>query len=282
MAKNKPFLKSVIPGILLAFVFMLGGMPVVKASPNNYLLGARFDAMSNATVMIPDLWSISHNQAGLGWVTSPSVGFHFENKFAIPQYSLSAIAASVPTGHGSVGAMLYYFGYSQYHDIRVGLAYGHAFSKRFSAGIQLNYFNTYIADYYGSYHSVVAEGGIMAIPVDNLYVGVHVYNITASKMSDPEREPLPVIFRVGLGYEFQQRLFVSMETEKELDKSVVLKGGAEFNINKTFFLRAGYSTNPGKPSFGFGFLFYNFRADIAVTLHPTLGFTPYFSLLYSF
>ncbi|MCD6202182.1 MAG: hypothetical protein J7K46_10290 [Bacteroidales bacterium] len=267
---------------LVVLSFLLQGGFTARTQPLNYYLGARFDAMSNATVMIPDLWSVSHNQAGIAWVTSPSVGFHFENKFAVPQYALSALSAVIPTGHGSIGTMMYYFGYSMYHDIRVGIAYGHSFSERFAAGIQLNYINTYIADAYGSYHSVVAEGGIMAIPVENLYLGVHVYNFTASKMSDPEREPLPVIFRMGMGYQFQQGLFVSVETEKEKDHKAVFKTGAEFNINKTFFLRAGYSTNPGEPSFGFGFLLYNFRADIAVTLHPTLGFTPFFSLMHSF
>jgi len=257
-------------------------MCVGKAQPLNFYLGARFDGLSNATVMIPDLWSVSQNQAGIAWVPSPSVGLHFENKFAVPEYSLSAMSAVIPTGHGSIGTMLYYFGYSMYHDIRVGIAYGHSFSERFAAGIQLNYINTYIADSYGSFHSVVAEGGIMAIPVENLYLGVHVYNLTASKMSDPERDPLPVILRMGMGYQFRQRLFVSIETEKDKSHKAVFKTGAEFNINETFFLRTGYSTNPGKPSFGFGFLFYNFRADIAMTLHPTLGFTPYFSLMYSF
>lgn len=280
MIKTKLFSKIFLR--ISVFSILLTSGYVVQSQPLNYLLGARFDAMSNASVMIPDLWSVSHNQAGLGWVNTPSVGFHFENKFAVPEYSLSGIGASIPTGHGSVGAMLYYFGYSQYHDVRVGLAYGHAFSEHFTAGIQLNYIGIYIADEYGTFSSVVAEGGIMAIPVKNLYVGAHIYNITASKMNDPEKEPLPVIFRLGLGYEFWDQLFVSLETEKELNKSAVIRTGAEFNVNKTFFLRAGYSSNPGKPSFGLGFLFYHFRADIAVTLHPTLGFTPYFSLQYSF
>ncbi len=280
MTKTTSFKKLLLRHIVY-FVLLSGGYGV-QAQPNNYLLGARFDAMANASVMIPDLWSVSHNQAGIAWVTSPSVGFHFENKFAVPEYSLSALSAVIPTGHGSIGTMLYYFGYSQYHDIRVGLSYGYAFTDYFAAGVQLDYIDTYSADAYGSYHSLAAEIGIMAIPVENLYLGVHVYNFTASKMSNPERDPLPVIFRVGLGYEIQQRLFVSAETQMETNESVVVRMGAEFNLNKTFFLRVGYSTNPGTPAFGLGFLFYNFRADISASINPNLGLTPYFSLMYSF
>jgi hypothetical protein len=252
------------------------------AAPNNYLLGARFDAMANATVMIPDLWSLSHNQAGLGWITSPVVGFHFENKFAVPQYSLSALGAAIPVRPGTLGLMFYYFGYSQYHDTRIGLSFGRAFTEHFAAGIQLNYIGTYIADEYGTYSSVVAEGGIIAEPVDNFFIGAHVYNFTASKMTNPEREKLPVIFRVGLGYEIKDIVFVSAETEKNLDETMVFRTGVEVSALKNFFLRAGYSTQPSRPSVGMGYIFKGFRGDLAFTLHPQLGFTPYFSLLYSF
>jgi len=254
----------------------------VRGAPNNYLLGARFSAMANATVMIPDMWSISHNQAGLGWLTRPVVGFHFENKFAVPQYSLSAVAAAVPLKPGTVGFMFYYFGYSKYHDTRFALSFGRAFSDRFAAGIQLNYIGTYIAEDYGTYSSLVAEGGIIAQPVDNLYIGAHVYNFTASKMTNPEREPIPVIFRIGLGYEINKIIFLSVETQKETDEKAVFRTGVELSALQNFYLRAGYATNPSRPSFGIGYLFKGLRGDLAFTLHPQLGFTPYFSLLYSF
>ncbi len=251
-------------------------------APNNYLLGARFDAMANATVMIPDLWSLSHNQAGLGWIRRPVVGFHFENKFAVPQYSLSALGAAIPVKPGTIGFMFYYFGYSKYHDTRFAVSFGRAFTERFAAGIQLNYIGTYIADEYGTYSSIVAEGGIIAEPVKNLYLGAHVNNFTASKMTNPERERLPVIFRVGAGYQIQNIIFFSVETEKNLDEKAVFRTGVELSALQNFFLRAGYSTNPSRPSFGLGYLFKGFRGDLAFTMHPQLGFTPYFSLLYTF
>ncbi len=269
-------------GFFFLFFLMTAVAGSLRASPNNYLLGARFDAMANATVMIPDLWSLSHNQAGLGWITSPVVGFHFENKFAVPQYSLSAVGAAIPAKPGTFGLMFYYFGYSQYHDTRFALSFGRAFTEHFAAGVQLNYIATYIADDYGTYSSLVAEGGIIAEPVDNLYIGAHVYNFTASKMTNPEREKLPVIFRVGVGYEIKSIIFVSVETEKNTDEKGVFRAGVELSALQNFFLRAGYSSNPSRASFGLGYIFKGFRGDLAFTLHPQLGFTPYFSLLYSF
>lgn len=267
---------------MVVWLLVTGSGEVLRASPNNYLLGARFSAMANATVMMPDLWSLSHNQAGLGWLKRPVIGFHFENKFAVPQYSLSALGAAIPMKPGTLGVLFYYFGYSKYHDTRIGLSFGRAFTDHFAAGIQLNYIATYIADDYGSYHSLVAEGGFIAQPLNNLYLGFHIYNITASKMSNPEREALPVIFRIGAGYEFQKVLFVSVETEKNVDEKAVFRTGVEVNAVENFFLRAGYSTTPSRPSFGIGYLFRGLRGDLSFTLHPQLGFTPYFSLLYTF
>jgi len=282
MTENIINLKNILYAGLLFIILPSGCIDFAIASPNNYLMGARFDAMANATVMIPDLWSISHNQAGLGWVTSPSAAFHFENKFVVPQYSLSGIGIVIPTKPGTMGVMLSYFGYSKYHETRFGLSFGRAFSEHFAAGIQLNYISTFVADEYGSYGSLVAEGGIIASPVKNLLIGAHIYNITRASMPNPEKDPIPTIFRLGLGYQLQKRIFISVETQKDLDKQAMFKTGLEVMAIDNLFLRAGYSTRPGKPSFGLGYLVKGFRGDIAFTLHPQLGFTPYFSLMYSF
>ena len=99
--------------IYITCFILITGTPGFSG-PDNYLLGARFAAMGNASVMIPDLWSLSHNQAGLGWGRSTSAGFHFENKFVIPQYSLSAAGIAIPVKPGTLGVMIYYFGYSKY------------------------------------------------------------------------------------------------------------------------------------------------------------------------
>ena len=64
----------------LIFFLVLFNFHSIFAGNENYPVGARSAAMGNATVMMSDLWSIHHNQAGLASIENISVGFHFENK----------------------------------------------------------------------------------------------------------------------------------------------------------------------------------------------------------
>lgn len=267
------------PTLFILFIFL----PFcLYGGPNNYRVGARFAGMGNATVMIPDLWSVSHNQAGLGWVRSVTTGFHFENKFVVPQYSLSAAGLAIPVKPGTLGMMLQYFGYSQYHESRFSLAFGRAFTEQFAVGIQLNYMSRYIADGYGSFGVVIPEGGMIISPFKNVFVGAHIFNPFQTHLNNPEQDMIPTIFRVGFGLQLLDQIFISAESETSNTEKPVFKTGIEINAVNNLFFRAGYSTQPNKPSFGLGYLFMGFRGDIAFTLHPQLGFTPFFSLMYSF
>ena len=100
-------------------------------SAENYLPGSRFAAMANATVMIPDIWSVSHNQAGLAYLQKINISIDYENRFIVPEFGLKAVAVSIPTKPGSFGFSFIYFGYSKYHETKTGLAYSKLFGNKF-------------------------------------------------------------------------------------------------------------------------------------------------------
>jgi len=274
-----------IRGRVLKLAFLIALLlagPVVSGSHDNYPLGSRFAAMRNASVMLPDLWSVSHNQAGLGWIKNLSVGFHHENKFIIPEYALQSLALAVPTRPGTIGLNYSYFGYSKYHESKIGLSFGRAFGEFFAAGIQLDYLNTFIAEEYGNQGTLAIEGGIIGKPLDFLYIGAHVFNPTRTTISNYDDEPVPTIIRVGIGVQLFEMVFLGIETEKELDHKPINKAGIEFEPVNNLFLRAGISANPTQSSFGIGYALKGFRADIAFTVHQQLGLTPHFTLIYAF
>jgi len=266
--------------LLLLLLFLRE--PCVYATQDNYPLGSRFAAMRNTSVMLPDLWSVSHNQAGLGWIQNLSIGFHHENKFIIPEYALQSLAIAIPTKPGTIGLNYSYFGYSKYHESKVGLSFGRVFGEYIAAGIQLDYLNTFIAEEYGNQGNLAIEGGIMAKPVDFLYIGAHVFNPTRTKISTYDEEPVPTIIRVGVGVQLFEMVFLGIETEKELDHKPINKAGIEVEPVNNLFLRAGISTNPTQTSFGIGYSLKGFRADLAFTVHQQLGLTPHFTLMYAF
>jgi hypothetical protein len=258
--------------------------PVVQAhaANDNYPAGAKAAAMSNVGVMIPDFWSAYHNQAGLGFYPHLTFGFHHENQFVVPEYNLHSMALTIPTGTGTLGINYSYFGFSRYHESKIGLALGKAFHERFAVGLQLDYLSTFIDDDLGTSGTLALEAGIMAEPLDNLLLGFHIYNPTGSRIPKMRNESIPVILRMGLAYRFGETLLLGVETEKDLEVGgPAYKMGVEYRVIEYIYARGGIRVQEQvNHSFGLGFRLLNFRADVAFSYHQILGYTPYFSLHY--
>ncbi len=238
----------------------------------------RAAAMANTSVTLIDIWSIYHNQAGLGYLENMSVGFFHQSGF-IKEQNLQGISFALPTKTGTVGASYSYFGYSQYNEMQAGLAFGKTFSKYFAVGLQLNYLHTHIAGNYGSANSVNFEVGIISQPIDNLLIGAHVYNPSHSKMGDEE---IPTIFNIGISYLFSEKVLFAIGSEKDLNQDAIFKAGIDYKLIEFVSLQAGISTNPAKYSFGIGFHYDKINAHVGFVNHQTLGYTPSFTLSYGF
>lgn len=252
------------------------------AGSYNYPVGARSAAMANTSVMISDIWSIHHNQAGLAYLENPIIGFHHETKFLTREFSLQSMAFALPTKSGVFGASLSYFGYTKYNESKVGLAYAHKLGDKISAGIQLNYMNTHVAGLYEDKGAAVAEIGIRTEPIENLFIGVHLFNPTRAKIDKYTNEYIPTIFRFGGGYHFPEKAFIGVETEKSTDQKPIFKAGIEYKLIKDLYLRTGISSNPTQNTFGLGYKRGRLSVDIAFSTHQILGITPHFSINYTF
>jgi hypothetical protein len=257
----------------------------LSAANDNWLSGARFSAMGNIGVMCSDLWSVSHNQAGLGFYNHMTAGLHHENRFAVAQFSFISAAFTIPTQTGTFGLSFSCFGYSSYHENKAGLAFGKSLNKWFSAGIQFDYLNTYVADETGNINSMAIEAGILTKPLKDLSIGVHIYNLTGSHFNGLSvKERIPVIFSLGAGYYYQEKLLIAIETSKDLEmKPALYKAGIEYRIKNFLFIRTGVIIGEFiSNSFGLGVAFKKIKADLAFTHQQIIGFTPHFSFLYQF
>jgi hypothetical protein len=234
--------------------------------------------------MHPDFWSVWHNQAGLGYYPHFAAGIHHENRFMVPEFSLSCIGITLPTSTGTFGISWSHFGSPVYHENKFGLALGRAFHERFAVGLQLDYLDAYLRDDPGRSGTIAIEAGIMSEPVDKLMIGFHVFNPTASRLHSGREERIPVIMRLGIGYRFRERLLLGVETEKDIDVGkAFLKLGIEYRLIEYIYIRTGLSVQEYvQHSFGLGFHKYNFQADLAFSFQQILGYTPYFSLRYVF
>lgn len=254
----------------------------LSAQNNNFPVGSRASALANASVAESEIWSVSHNQAGLGFYPHFAIGFHHENKFVVPEYSLHAMALTLPGLNGTLGFSYSYFGYKVFNESKFGLAYGTAFGNKFAFGIQLNFHHTYLEGDYGNRNALSVEGGLQYKPTDKIVVAAHVFNPTRSTISESVLDTIPTIMKAGTSIRPFEKILVSLEVEKYLEEAVNIKAGLEYLLFESLFLRGGISTEPLTSTFGLGYKMKKLSADIAFTHHEILGFTPHFSLQVEF
>lgn len=262
--------------MLLMFSFGL------QAQLENYTLGSKPAAMGNAYSMQSGIWSVHHNQAGLGFYPHFAIGFHHENKYVVPEHNLHAVGLTYPVNAGTFGFSYSYFGYSAYNESKIGLAFGKQFGNGFAAGIQLNYHHHYREQDYGNRNAVSFEGGVQYKAGENVAFGAHLFNPTRSKISPYDRDTIPTVFRTGVSVTPTDESLILFQLEKSLNYRLRIQTGIQYLIMESLYLRGGFMTQPFTATFGLGYEIGKLSADVAFTRHQILGFTPHFSLQFQF
>lgn len=263
--------------IILGFFYH----PFLFGGNINHPAGARSSSLASASVSLTDVWSSFNNQAGLAFLKTPALGFHYENKFLVKEYALQAGVIALPHKPGTVAVSYRYFGFSKYHEAKVGLAYAMKLHRNISVGVQVNYHQTYMAEGYGSHHALTFEAGLMYTPAENLFIGAHVFNPNRAKSSVIQEEYIPTVYRIGAGYNILNKATLLFETEKDLERSPVYKGGLEINAFKNLDFRVGFGSDYIEYTFGLGYKSRRLNFDLAFSHHYILGFTPHGSVTFN-
>lgn len=264
--------------LFLIFITTIGIS--INVFGENWPVGGKAAGMSNASVTLTDFWSVHSNQAGLTGIKNFSAGIYYENRFSLKNMGLKAGAVVMPTKAGVFALSLSYFGYTQYNESKTGLAYAKSFGTKFSAGVQLDYLSTHIAENYGSSSAVAAEFGLRYQINKNLAIGTHIFNPTRAKVAAYNDERAPTIIKLGVSYLCSEKVLIAVESEKDIQFDPVFKAGLEYHPVKSLYFRTGISTNPVLNSFGFGLELSNFNLDFAASYHQVLGFTPQLSIIF--
>jgi len=153
-------------------------------------------------------------------------------------------------------------------NLAIGLGYGLKITDRFSTGLQINYVQETI--WHSSLWAVALNIGIMYQLANNIYLGASIanfgtrgryegwdlrirYDADPRKYGDnsnlpaelfTEKFPLPVLFRVGIGYQFALSSSIqtnfSIEAHHPSDNTESVSFGGEVKFFDVFSVRAGY------------------------------------------
>jgi hypothetical protein len=258
---------------------------VLYAGGGLYLFpkGAKAMGMGKNGLLNIDVWSVYNNQAALAHIENVGVGLHYENQFSMNQLGMSAGAFVLPALTGAFGFDIAHIGVEDYGETRIGIGYGKKLAKRLSLGVQFNYHLMSFASGYPNFHTFTGEVGLIVTPLDNLFIGAHVFNPTFAKLNSLYEDPAPVIFEIGAGYRIIQKLILTAEIEKERYDEMSPRFGIEYSLFKSMSLRSGVSFNPVEVCFGLGWVAKKkINLDFAFYHHESLGYSPQISLSYNF
>lgn len=228
-----------------------------------------------------DVFSFSSNQASLTQIKAASAGVYGERRFLLSELNNYNGAIALPTSSGNFGLSASYYGFSDYNESQVGLAYARKLGSKADIGIQFNYNNIRIAGY-GNAAAVSFEAGAIMHITEQLNAGIHINNPVGGKFGKNEEEKLPSVYTFGIGYEASEKFFISTEVIKEEDQPVNVNAGMQYNFIPQLLARAGVSTATSSVWAGIGVLWKTFRIDVAATYHQQLGVTPGLLILFNF
>jgi len=228
-----------------------------------------------------DINALFGNQAGLVHLKSSSVSINTERRFNIGELASHSAGFAIPTSAGTFGLVVNYFGFSEFNEQKVGLAYARKLGKRISFGAQFDYIGTRINEF-GNTNTYTVELGILASISNKIDLGAHFFNPIGVDRGI-EDEPLENVLSFGLNYRPSPKLSLMADVEAELDFAPRYKIGIDYSFSDVFHLRVGAHTEPTTLSLGVGLqLGESFKIDLATSYQTILGITPGLGLRYDF
>lgn len=270
------------------------GPPAAAQSKTGTTLGqflliepsARFTAIGNAGVSAGEgLDGVYYNPATAGRITRLEFQLTHIDWFAGIRYDYVAAAipfktwgtgfatlSSLNSGEIDVRTVSQPLGTGERYsvsNVALGLGFARSISERFSAGLQIKYFQETV--WHSSAGTVTFDvGTVYRIRPDGLHIGSSISNFgTSAKFSgrdlritydgDPSRAgdngalpgerfvqayPVPVLFRVGVGLPWRPapdwRIWASVEANHPNSNPESVSGGVEATFRDLIAIRAGY------------------------------------------
>ncbi len=258
--------------IYLLYFFLIG-INFANAQSLRKPVSASYIGLGAYSMNHLDVFSISSNQAALAQIKNPSVGFYGEKRFLLAETNLYSAIIAVPTKEGNFAFEADYFGYKNYNESQLGIAYARTVGKKLDLGIKFNYYSFRVPGF-ESPSTVNFEMGVICHFTEKLNAGVHFYNPVGGRLSKTENEKLGSIYSFGMGYEASDNFFISAEIVKQEDLPVNVNAGVQYNFAKQFFARFGIASENETPFAGAGCSWDNFRLDVSASYHPQLGLCP--------
>ena len=258
--------------IFLLYFFLLS-FNSIKAQSVRKPIAASYIDLGAYSIHHVDVFSIINNEASLAQINEPAFGVYGERRFLLAETNMFSSIVALPASEGNFAFQADYFGFKNYNESQLGIAYARNVGSKLDLGIKFNYYSFRIPGY-ESPSTVNFEIGAIVHVNEKLNAGIHFYNPVGGKLSKTENEKLASVYSLGLGYEASNNFLISAELVKQEDLPVNVNVAVQYDFAKKFFARFGIATQNETPFAGAGISWKNFCVDVSASFHPQLGLTP--------
>ncbi|MGQ0740456.1 MAG: hypothetical protein ACT4OJ_15510 [Bacteroidota bacterium] len=245
-------------------------------------VAAAYTGLGAYSINHVDVFSFTSNQASLAQLKNPAAGVYGERRFMLSELNSYTAAIGLPTRSGNFGLKANYFGFSDYNETQLGLAFARKLGNKVDVGAQFNYNGISISSGYGNSSAISFELGTVLHISERLQVGIHANNPVGGKFGKNGEEEILSVYTLGFGYDASEKFFVSAEIVKEEDRPVNVNAGIQYKFIPQLMARAGMSSGTSSAWLGLGLTIKSFRLDVTTNYHPQLGITPGLLLLFEF
>ena len=232
-------------------------------------MGARAQGMGYASACLSDVWSITHNVAGLAKIDKSTAAFSYHAVPSLKFLNRTSAVFALPVKASAAGASLFRFGDDLYNEQVLSVGFANTFGLA-SLGLKVNYIQ-YRAEGRDTRAACTLSFGGLARLTAQLSFGAHIVNINQPVIDEQTGERIPTRLLAGLSAEPSDNLILSGEIEKDLQHPATMKSGLEYRAFKKFIFRTGFNLRPEAGFFGLGFKTRTLYLDYALQYNNALG-----------
>ena len=120
--------------------FFLSGMDCADAQSLRKPIAASYTGHGAYSIKHVDLFSATANQAALAQIKNPSFGVYGERRFLLAETNMYSSIIAIPTEEGNFAFQADYFGFKNYNESQLGIAYARSVGNKLDLGIKFNYY----------------------------------------------------------------------------------------------------------------------------------------------
>lgn len=225
--------------------------------------------------------SASANTASLASLKQFSAGVYGERRFMLAETSMYTAAFGLPTSSGNFALLTDYFGYSDYNQSEISIAYARKLANNIDIGAAINYYGIRIPGYGNASAFHFQLGSVFHIN-ERLHTGIQIYNPLGAAIGKQSGLKLASVYSAGIGYEWSDYFLTSLEVIKEQEKKPAVHAGLQYKPIIQVTASAGYVSDHNQFYFGVGYSIKQFKLDLSAAYHQYIGVSPGLMLVYQF